>query len=490
MNNLLPLFIALPMLGAYLALPLRRYSAWIAVPVSFLLLILSAVLYIWRPYNNLLIYHVGGFGLPGGISLVLDGLSHLILLMISLTAFSAALYSVSYMEKYSSKSRYFCLLLLMIAGMNGAVLTGDLFNLFVFLELAALSSAALVAFGTEAEEMEAAFKYLMIGSIASLLIIFAIALVYGSTGTLNMAQASQRLLASGAGFRAFISVLFLIGFFTKAAVAPFHAWLPDAHPSAPAPISAMLSGVLIKALGIYALIRVFYNVIGISPVLLSIFLFLGAFSIVVGSFLALRQGDFKRMLACSTVSQIGYILIGLGAATPLGLLGALFHLFNHSIFKPLLFMGAGAVEYSTHSRQLGQSGELYQSMPYTGRSTLIGALSLSGLPPLNGFWSKLFIIVGLVQGGHLVVAAIAVAGSVLTLAFMAKALASIFFGRSPVENRAGEVPWPMTTIMVSLGTLCLVIGLLFPLVLQLLINPAVVAMMNGVGYGKMLLGGL
>ena len=166
--------------------------------------------------------------------------------------------------------------------MNGLIVTGDLFNLFVFLEVASIASYALVAFGTEAEELEASFKYAVMGSVASAFIFLGIAFLYGFTSTLNMADMAQVLSSKpGTGLVPFVSVLFLMGFGLKAALVPFHAWLPDAHPSAPASISAMLSGVLIKTLGVYALVRVFFNVIGINSTYLSVFRFLGGLSMLV-----------------------------------------------------------------------------------------------------------------------------------------------------------------------------------------------------------------
>ena len=202
---------------------------------------------------------VGGWqpvdGVPIGIQLNLDGLSALMLLVVNGVAFLAALYAVRYMDRYTEKTKFWTLFLLMTAGMNGVVLSGDLFNLFVFLEIAALSSYALVAFGTGAEELEASFKYQIMGSVGSACILLGIGLLYGLTGTLNMADVGAQLKGENVTLL-FAQVLFLVGFGLKAAQVPFHAWLPDAHPSAPAPISAMLSGVLIKSLGVYALVRV------------------------------------------------------------------------------------------------------------------------------------------------------------------------------------------------------------------------------------------
>ncbi len=238
---------------------------------------------------------------------------------VNVVGLAATLFSVDYMERYTSKFRYYSLFLFMVAGMNGVVLAGDLFNLYVFMEIAAIASYALVAFGCEHEELEASFKYAVLGSLASAFILVGVALTYGLTGTLNMAHVAQRLPLAGGGRLAVLALaLFVCGFGLKAALVPFHAWLPDAHPSAPAPVSAMLSGVVIKALGIYVLARLVFNVFGATAGALAVFRLLGLVSMVVGVLLAIGQWDMKRLFAYHSISQIGYVVIGLGLGTPLG----------------------------------------------------------------------------------------------------------------------------------------------------------------------------
>lgn len=489
----LPLFIAVPLLAAFVIPLFSRLNKGLPDILGNLttlyLLVAALGLYFIRPFNNMLVYKMGGWAPPFGIILVLDGLSHLLLLTINLVAFLATIYSVAYMKKYTAKGKYYTLFLLMLAGMNGVVLTGDLFNLFVFLEIAAIASYGLVAFGTEAEELEASFKYLVMGSIASTMILFGVGIIYGMTGTLNMADAA-RLLPQGSAGTMFVAALFIMGFGMKAALIPFHAWLPDAHPSAPAPISAMLSGVLIKALGVYAIIRIFYNVIGITPQLSSIFMALGGIAIILASFLAIGQEDLKRLLAYSSISQVGYIILAVALGTPLGIMAGLFHLFNHAIFKGLLFLNAGAVEYATGTRELSKMGGLRGRMPVTSITSLVGSLAISGIPPFNGFWSKLFIILACVQVGRLGYATIAIVGSILTLAALLKVQKMAFFGKtSQLTEAAREAPGAMVFSMVILALVCLGTGLLFPIFIQYLINPAVISVANGLGYSKMILGG-
>ena len=265
------------------------------------------------------------------------------LLVVNVVSFASTLFSVRYMERFTAAHRYYSLFLLMVAGMNGVVLTGDLFNLFVFLEIASIASYALVAFGCEQDELEASFKYLVLGSIGSTLVLLGIALRLRGD---RVSQHGQHLhrpspSAPASPLLTLAFVFFVVGFGIKAALVPFHPWLPDAHPSAPAPISAMLSGVLIKALGVYALTRVLFNVIGVSGSLAIVLIAVGVLSMTVGVFLAVGQWDFKRLLAYHSISQMGYVILGIGMGgyiladrrqaevAALAMLGGIFHLANH-----------------------------------------------------------------------------------------------------------------------------------------------------------------
>ncbi|RLE13738.1 NADH/ubiquinone/plastoquinone (complex I) [Candidatus Aerophobetes bacterium] len=492
--NIIPLFIGLPLGAAFVLALLGKAKEVISDVlinlVTFLLAILSVVLLTFLKDNGIFVYTMGKWFPPKGINLVLDGLSVLMLVVINWIAFFATLYSVSYMRRFTAKAKFYSLFALMLAGMNGVVLTGDFFNLFVFLEIASIASYALVAFGVEAEELEAAFKYMVMSSVASILVLFSVGLLYGLTGSLNMAdiggiiQGKKNLLLS------FSLVLFLAGFGLKAAIVPFHAWLPDAHPSAPAPISAMLSGVLIKALGIYTIMRVFFNVYGMNLQLSWVFMILGIVSMVAGGILALRQRDFKRLLAYSSISQIGYIMIGLGCGNYWGLLGALFHLFNHATFKSLLFLNSGAVEYSTGTRKLEEMGGLSKVMPVTGATSTIGSLSISGIPPFNGFWSKLFIIIGLVQAERFTLAVLTVLVSVLTLAYYLKVQRFAFFGTLKERwSKIKEVPGIMCASMIILAVVCIGTGVLFYPLMKVVLEPAVAVLQEGTKYSALILGG-
>ncbi len=431
------------------------------------------------------VYKVGGWSAPYGINLVVDGLSVFMLVTINLIASMINIFCISYMRKYTAKWKFYTLFLLMLVGMNGIVISGDIFNMFIFLEIASVASFALVAYGVEAEELEATFKYIIMSVLASSFILVGIAFLYSYASTLNLADLAAVLQEKApSNVVVFVSVLFIMGFGLKAAIVPFHAWLPDAHPSAPAPVSSFLSGVLIKALGVYALLRIFYNVLGVNSHLLGVFTFLGVLSIMVGVLLAIGQMDLKRLLAYHSISQVGYIILGLGLGTPLGIMGGLFHLFNHSVFKSLLFLNSGAIEYSTGTRNLEKMGGLRRKMPVTSSTSLAASMAISGIPPFNGFFSKLIIIIACVQVHKIGLAFWAVLGSILTLSSFMKVQKYAFFGSlKKAYASLKEVPCSMQFSMVVLGIICIGGGvLILPYINSVFLSPAVEAVMKGLGY--------
>ncbi|MHC4460554.1 MAG: complex I subunit 5 family protein [Planctomycetota bacterium] len=495
----LPVFIVVPLVTAFL-LPifsgLGRKGKVVATVLANLVTVSLLVMAV-ASIGQSRVYEVGKWSIPLGINLVLDGLSSLLLLAISVVSTAAMLFSTRYMEQYTAKAKFLCLFLLMVAGMNGVVLSGDIFNLFVFLEIASIASYALVGFGCEHEELEASFKYMVLGSIGSIFVLFAVALVYGNTGSLNMAYISKAIQGSGlnAGL-SFAMALFVVGFGLKAALVPFHAWLPDAHPSAPAPISAMLSGILIKTLGIYALARVVFNVFGVSVSMGWLLVVLGLLSMIAGAFLAIGQGDFKRLLAYSSISQIGYVVLGIGlgglilardgnvAWASLAILGGLFHLVNHAVYKSLLFLTSGSIQMSTGTRQLKQMGGLAEKLPFTRATCTVASASIVGIPPFSGFWSKLILVIAAVQAAFFWVAAIIVFVSLCTLIMYLKVQRYVFLGELP-ENleQIEEYKGSMAIAMVFLALLCVLMGLLLvPALKDSILEPAAKVLTDGISY--------
>lgn len=500
METWIPLFVILPLMAAFLTPVIGKVwplFAKLAILVTTFILTFFCVAAIFYWDKASLQYAVGGWKfydqIPIGIFLVFDGLSGFLLGIVNLIAFLAAIYASGYMEKFTSKGYFYTLLSLMVAGMNGVILSGDLFNLYVFLEIASIASYALVAFGVEREELEASFKYQVLGGLASLLILFSISLLYWITGSLNLADVAMLLRQTPDNPAILLTqVFFLAGFGLKAAVVPFHAWLPDAHSSAPSPISALLSGVLIKAIGVYVLIRLFFFVFEISLPVAIVVTGLGLLSIIAGGLLAIGQQDYKRMLAYSSISQIGYIFSGFGLAmlilasggdqvvAGLAIFGGLFHLVNHAVFKSLMFMVAGAVEYATGIRALDKLGGLSAEMPVTATTSLSGSLAISGLPPFGGFFSKLVIIIAAVQGQYYSVALVVGLMSVVTLAYFLKLQSKIFNTKLHMKlKKLIPVPYSMYLPMIFLASLSLLLSLLMiPAIRDLAMTPIVDSVIN------------
>lgn len=500
---MLPLFVAIP-LGVGFLLPLieefRERTRLFAVTVLLetgLLLALSLV-----KFGEKSIYRLGGWPPPIGINYVLDGLSSLVLVVISGIAFVTVLFAMTYMSKYENLGKFYGLFSLMLAGMYGVALTGDVFNMYVYLEVAAISSYALVGFNRGAEELEASFKYLIMGAVGSVFILLGIAFLYGSVGSLNIADISVRVSeVSDQSFILLSTALFIVGFGLKAAFIPFHSWLPDAHSSAPTPISAMLSGVLIKVLGVYALSRILFNGLNLPSLTPQLLTWIGAGSMFIGGMIALGQNDLKRLLAYSSISQMGYITLGLGmggifisqgkpAVATLALIGGLFHLVNHATYKSLLFLFSGGVERIFGTRDLSKIGGITRVSPVSGATGTIGTLSISGVPPFNGFWSKLVIVIAAIWGGLYPIAGIVLFTSAITLAYYLKVQRELFLGEVVGEIAdKGKISPGIYVPLLILAICCIGLGLLYlPEIRGIVLKPAALALQEGSEYTQLVLG--
>ncbi len=501
MDKLIPIFVILPLAAAFL-IPIfgrfiKGFSKVITILVFLALLILS-LYYLFNGNHASFIYKIGGWepikGIPIAIYFVLDPFSGFMLIIINMMAFISTLYSVSYITKFTGEKYFYTLLALMVAGLNGIVITGDIFNLYVFLEITVISSYALVAFGTEKEELEASFKYQVLGGIATALILFSIGMIYWYTKTLNIFDISAILKnSSDHKLIEFTQLMLIAGFGLKAAIMPFHGWLPDAHSSAPSPISAMLSGVVIKAAGLYVIFRLFFNMFELSYTISIIITAIGTLSMVVGVFLAIGQWDLKRLLAYHSISQMGYVILGVGMGmlilsrdgnktiAALAITGGLFHMINHAVFKGLLFLNAGAIEYKLGTRDLKQMGGLSSIMPFTSTTSLGASMAISGIPPFNGFFSKLIIIIAAIQAKYYVLALLAVIVSIITLASFMKFQRYAFYNTKTEHDKTKikDVPFVMVLSMVILAILCLGLSLLvIPGIRESVLQPAVDILMG------------
>jgi multicomponent Na+:H+ antiporter subunit D len=510
MNPLIPLFVVIPLSGAFLIMIIGRFTEELNKYLTALVLLFLACISFYCLFttgDKIFVYKVGGWEaidrVPIGIYMVMDGLTVIVLCIINLIGFLSAVYSISYIKRYTAGNYFYALFCLMIGGMNGVVLSGDLFNIFVFLEISVISSYALVAFGVESNELEASFKYQILGGLASFLILFGIGFIYWKTKTLNIADIKE-VFSSGYDkkYYLFIQILLLSGFGLKAAIIPFHAWLPDAHSSAPSPISAMLSGIFIKAVGIYVIIRLFFNMFATSQEMATLITTLGTLSMVIGVFLAIGQWDIKRLLAYHSISQMGYVVMSVGiglillsqSAKPeiasLAIAGGLFHLVNHAAFKGLLFLNAGAIEYTIGTRNLKEMGGLAKVMPVTSATSFVASMSISGIPPFNGFFSKLIIIIAAIMAKFYLLAALAVIVSIITLASFLKFQKYAFFNKSDdnLTREVREVPFPMIFSMVVLSIVCIILSLLvIPEIRDAVITPAIHILTDPVKYSTSIL---
>jgi len=467
-------YLFVPLLSAAL-MPLLR-KLWIKATTTLALL---AVLYqllisIWIAYRKLVVgqpLHLGQWLFGGKLALSIDGLTLMVLLTIGLVALVALGFAANYQLSQNRRPGFNALVLLAVTGMNGLVMATDLFSLYVFLEIVAVTSFVLITYQQDDAGIEGAFKYMMLSAVATVFLLLGMAIVFALTGSIGYADISAALNNSNLFLKLSLG-FFIFAFALKAGLMPFHAWLPDAYTAAPAPVSILLGGIVTKVAGVYSLMRLMLSVFGFSKSLASILLIFGSISIVFGAFMALGQRDFKRMLAFSSISQIGYIVIGFAVGNTLGLVGAAFHFFNHGVFKALLFANAGAVEEATGTRNFDELGGLAEKMPVTGITSVIGFLSAAGIPPLAGFWSKLLIIMGVWTAGYRVCAGIAVFAGLVTLAYLLLMQREVFFGKL----RAGleeikEVSWRTYWPAILLAVVTIVSGIFFAVVLNKLIIP-------------------
>jgi proton-translocating NADH-quinone oxidoreductase chain N len=486
-----PLVVAVPLLAAFLIPLASRVSAksprYIA-PLALLANVILGTLLVPQALREPIVVSIGGWEPPFCINLVVGPLGIMLTLLISLVSFFIAVHAVAYVDKEPS-DRYHMLFLLLVTGATGTVLTGDIFNLFVFFEILCISSYALTSYNRDREGTEAGFKYLVQGTVGSTFILIAIALLYGRFGTLNMAHIAQRV-PSAASFDLFvIFALFMVGFGVEAAVFPLNAWLPDAHSSAPATISAILSGIAIKA-GLYAMARTAYTLFHVSAwfVFLSA---LGVVTLVVGEVSAYRQReDVKRMLAYSSIGQVGLILFALGIATSAGIFGALFQLMNHALAKALLFLAVGYMIRKVGSKQLSSLGGLGRHMPITCLMFAIAAFSLIGLPPFAGFMSKLSIIYAAVASEENILLAfvvIVLIATVVEAGYFFRLVQTLYFKEGPTLVRRGDAPLSGLVPVVVLGIFIVLIGI-FPQIVASTLEGGAEELLNRANYVRVVLG--
>lgn len=416
-----------------------------------------------------------------GIGLEVDGLGLFFGMIISIAVFLSGLYSFKYMSRDNSLDKYYVIFLMLAGSMLGFVFTGDLFNMYVMLEIMTFAAIGLTSFRNHLyKSIEASFKYIVIGSLGSSLILLGTVLLYSELHTLNLAQIAAVLPNNYTPVTIFALAMMLAGYAVKAFLVPCHTWPPDAHMAAPSSMSMILSGVMSKT-GVYALIRILYTLYASMnlPQMQLLIVLWGTVTMFVGVTMALAQSDFKRLLAFHSISQIGYVVTALGLSSVLGLTGGLYHAFNHAMFKSLLFLSAGAVLFATGTTDLNKLGGLGKKMPQTALLFLVGAFSISGIPPFNGFVSKWLIYQATYEAGYAPITIVALLVSVMTLASFIKVTQSVFFGQLPKEfENVKETPLSMRIPMWILAVICFFGGVMPGAFNQYFLRPAVSSIVN------------
>ena len=449
--------------------------------------------------QSILVYQLSGWRAPFGITLVADALSVFMLGLTAIVSLAAAVFSAQFVSEYGQQVSYHPLYHLMVVGVTGSFLTGDLFNLFVWFEVMLMSSYVLVVFYSGPEHTRAALQYTILNLLGSAIMLLAIGGLYATTGTLNMADMARRL-ANSSQFGVDpvpvlgLSALFFAVFALKAGIVPFQFWVPAAYRAAPAPVAAMLAGV-VKKVGVYAIIRLYFTVFaaatlpeGLSLPGLAGSSFLAFFgpimfvmasaSILLGGIGAVSRSELDGVLAYSSISQIGFIVLPLAVAATvpavrtLGITAALIYTLNHGIAKSMLFLASGTIEKAVGSLYFTNLGGLAQRMPVFSIGVFMGALALIGVPPLSGFFAKLFVFrtatnASVIGGrGAILALAIALGGAILTIAYITRAWNQGFWGTQSEAVRTATYSPVLVTIVVGLAASLLVIGVGFEPVLK------------------------
>jgi len=453
--------------GALLTYFLGKTSAkvrnFLAVAISLVLVVFVAYLY-GKPLEKT--FYFGFFDL--GLVLRLNMLSWFFAITIAVVGTLSIIFSLSYIRAREKNDFYFLMMLLVNAAMLGIVLAGDLVSFYIFWEIMSWSAFLLISYN-RGPALAAGMKYIIMSVIGSLCFLVGMLSLYVSFDTLNISQIASAITSASSGYILFILTSFGITFGIKNAVLPFHTWLPDAHSEAPAPFSAVLSGVLIK-MGTYGFLLILYVIVGLKLFLglgsgifsfHSVLCLLGAITILIPTFIAMLQTDAKRLLAWSTVGQAGYIILGIAFGTNLALAGGIFHFFNHSLFKALLFLAVGAVEFRTQTRDLDSLGGLAKKMPVVFIATLVGICALIGVPLTSGFVSKWLIYKTLILEGSPFLAFFALVGTWGTILYSYKLIHNVFLGQLPEKYKdIRKSPFSMQLPMIVLSLAILVFGIL------------------------------
>lgn len=478
-----PVLILLLLLSTAVIIPLLGQKGFSKLK----LMIMTSLSMVWalsaatlhRVYQRgAFVYHFGNWSPKIGIEFIIDEFSAFMVLFIVSISFLILIYSLKDIEHEIDPGQfgsYYTLIFVLLFSMVGITLTNDLFNMYVFMEILSLTSCSIISIKRKKENYLASFRYLMLNTIGSLSVLLGIALLYMVTGHLNMIEASK---AIGEVWQLYpTNILVAIGFMLtgmaiKAAVFPLHIWLPDAHSNAPTPSSALLSGVVVKVY-VFTIIKILFRVLGINIItaldIPTYITYFAATGMIMGSIFAIGQKDIKRMLAYSSVAQIGYIFLGLGLGTVQGLSAALFHVISHGLMKSALFLSAGAIIYKKGKRDIRDFDGIGYEMPITMGVFTIAAFGMIGIPGVNGFMSKIYLSFAVLEAGKPIYLIIILLSSLLNSFYYLPIIISAFLKESKDRKNVmvvEDIPKRMLLPMVCIGLACIVMGFLPDLVMN------------------------
>jgi multicomponent Na+:H+ antiporter subunit D len=478
--NVLILPVLIPFAASILTLFVRRSTSaprGVHVLSAALSLVVSVGVLVRVVSGEILVLDVGSWPAPFGITFVADLLSALMVTVTAVVSLAVAITSLSSIDGERERFGYHGFVLVMLAGVNGAFLTGDLFNLYVWFEVLLMASFVLMTLGNERGQLEGGMKYVTLNLMSSALFLAGVGLLYAATGSLNMAELAVLVeRPEHAGIVPVVAMLFLVAFGIKAAIFPLFFWLPASYHTPPPAVAALFAGLLTKV-GVYALLRVFTLLFQQETWLThtTIVIIAGA-TMLTGVLGAAAQSEIRRVLSFHIVSQIGYMILGLGLLSPMAVAGAVFYIVHHIIVKTNLFLVGGVVERMYGTGALKSVGGLYRSSPMLAALFLIPALSLAGVPPLSGFWSKFILIKAGLDLEAMTVTAVALLVSLLTLFSMTKIWAEAFWKPLPdgtaVDPLTTRERWTLLGPIAGLALLTVGIGLVAEPVYEVAVRAA------------------
>jgi len=475
LQHSLALMVISPITAALIIRLLSKFehSDLVRDSITFIGLLIPLVLLLLTPLDVDIVYEMGGWPRPFGISLVLNGLSRVMVLITGIVTLSTYVYYVDFLDREPEADDYHFLFLFMTAGLYGVFLTGDLVNRFIFFEITILTTYVLLTFIGSKESLRASFRYFIIGAIASLMFLIGIGLTYFYTGYLDVGALSTEVPLLPTTARNIIFVFFLVAVSVKLGLMPFHTWLPDTHVEAPTPMTAVLAGVTVKTGG-YILLK-FYEMGFDTALVQNLFVAMGVFTAVFGAVISLKYVNMKRILAWLTISHVGVIAVMLSLWTPESVGAGLLYLVNHSLYKALLFLSLGSFVYLYGTSDIRKL-PIFKSNIVLSCTLLIGLLALMGVPPLNGFYSR-WLVLSSVNSRMLYLVMM-----IITTITSASVIRIILLSSDEEKNSEKSLNEGVMASLVVLAGLTSFLGVSVSLFLRNVIEPAVVSIF-GTGMG-------